>query len=190
MSRRIPRLRPDEFDDDQRALYAELTGGPRSGGALFPLTDAEGRLLGPFDAMLRNPAIGQPLQAVGARLRYGGRLSARARELVILTVAAHWDSAFETDAHERVGRAAGLTDDELRGVRSGRPPELTDPLEAAAVRAAGALLARGDLSDAEYAGLSDALPPPLLFELVCLVGYYTTLAWTMRAFRGDHPLPG
>ncbi|HLL65706.1 MAG TPA: carboxymuconolactone decarboxylase family protein [Micromonosporaceae bacterium] len=190
MSERLARLAPEEFDDEQRALHAELTGGPRAGSArLFPLADPHGRLLGPFDAMLRNPAIGQPLQALGARLRYGGQLPDRVRELVILVVAGHWDNSFEAGAHERVGRAAGLTDDELRAARSGAADGFPDPLEAAAVRVADAVLRRGDLSDAEYAELAGVLPAPLLFEVVCLIGYYTTLAWTMRAFRADHPLP-
>lgn len=189
MNERLPRLTPDELDADQQALYARLTGGPRAGGsAPVPVADTDGRLLGPFDAMLRNPAIGEPLQALGARLRYGGQLPDRARELVILTVAGHWDSGFEIAVHERVGRAAGLTEEELRAVRSPAGPRLDDAGEAAAVAAARALLGPGDLADHEYAGWARVLPAPLLFEVVCLVGYYTTLAWTMRAFRADQPL--
>lgn len=189
MDDRLSRLAPDELDAGQRALYDELTGGARAAGPQrFPLTDARGRLLGPFDVMLRNPPVGTALQALGARLRYAGGLTDRARELVILAVAAHYGSRFEADAHERVGAAAGLTQAQLADLRAGREPEVPDPYEAAALGAARALLQTSDLSDPEYDRYSAQLPAAQLFEVVCLVGYYGTLALAMRAFRADHPL--
>jgi len=85
---RPDRLRPDQLDGDARALYDELTTGPRARGPQpFPITDSNGRLLGPFSAMLLNPAIGRPLQPLGAGLLFGGSLGARSREPAILLVA-------------------------------------------------------------------------------------------------------
>src|SRR4051794_18477744 len=54
---RLPHPTPGELDDDQRAVYDAITGGPRGSGP-FRLTDAEGRLHGPFNAMLVNPQLG------------------------------------------------------------------------------------------------------------------------------------
>ena len=51
-------------------------------------------------------------------LRFRGLLSARARELVILVVAASWESEFEWWAHVRIGKQIGLTDDEIDAVRT------------------------------------------------------------------------
>ena len=42
-----------------------------------------------------HPAIGDALQRLGAAIRYGTRMTARVRELAILAVAEHHDSAFE-----------------------------------------------------------------------------------------------
>jgi 4-carboxymuconolactone decarboxylase len=106
---RLPHYRPSELDDAQRDLYDAITGGPRAAKPRpFPLTDAEGRLNGPFNAMLAAPPLGQALQRLGAAVRYETSLSARVREMAILAVAAHWDSAFERYAHEAVGRTAEL----------------------------------------------------------------------------------
>lgn len=117
---RLPRLTPDELDLDQRPLYDAITGGPRAGGPqLFALTDTEGRLNGPFNAMLFAPGVGAALQELGSAIRYRTSLSGRIRELAILAVAAHWDSAFERYAHEPIGRAAGLTDAEIAAVGAG-----------------------------------------------------------------------
>ena len=86
---RIPRLAPHELDAEQQRLYTAITAGDRARGRqFFPLTDREGRLEGPFNAMLLNPSIGDALQRLGAAIRYGGRLPTRCREIAILAVAA------------------------------------------------------------------------------------------------------
>ncbi|MFC4114909.1 hypothetical protein [Nonomuraea zeae] len=59
------------------------------------------------------------------------------------------------------------------------PPALADPLEAAVVAVARALVTKGDLDDEEYAVLGERA----LFELTTLVGYYTTLALQLRVYR-------
>ncbi|MGA4987424.1 carboxymuconolactone decarboxylase family protein [Nonomuraea bangladeshensis] len=183
---RLPGLRPDELDEEQRQVYQAIAGGPRSRGPQpFALADAEGRLRGPFNAMLLSPPVGGALQALGAAVRYGSVLPARVRELAILAVAAHWDSAFEREAHEAAGRACGLTEDELATLREGGLPEPDDPAERAALRAVAALTARGRLDDEEYAGAVAALGERGLFELTTLVGYYGTLALQLRVFAGE-----
>ncbi|WP_166354977.1 carboxymuconolactone decarboxylase family protein [Phytoactinopolyspora limicola] len=183
---RIPRPLPSDLDDDQQRLHAAITGGSRAHGPrLFALADADGRLEGPFNAMLLNPAIGDPLQRVGAAIRYAGRLSDRAREIAILAVAAHWRSAFEQHAHEAVGAHVGLTPSELDALRSGAPLELTDVEEAAVLRVTRHLLEHRDLDDATYLEVSDILGADTLFELTTLIGYYSTLALQMRVFGVD-----
>ncbi|MEU6725030.1 carboxymuconolactone decarboxylase family protein [Nonomuraea wenchangensis] len=183
---RLAGLRPDELDEEQRQVYRAIAGGPRSVGPQpFALADEEGRLRGPFNAMLLSPPVGGALQAVGAAVRYGSVLPARVRELAILAVAASWDSAFEREAHEAVGRACGLTEDELATLREGGLPEPDDPAERAALRAVAALTARGRLDDEEYAEAVAALGERGLFELTTLVGYYGTLALQLRVFAGE-----
>jgi 4-carboxymuconolactone decarboxylase len=188
--RRLAKLSPAELSPDQRRLYAAITGGPRASGRRpFPLTDSDGGLEGPFNAMLLQPAVGSALQALGAAIRYQGTLAPRTREFAVLIVAAHWDSDFEQYAHEAVGRAAGLTEDELARIRAGAELELTDAAERAAVRACRALVRDGDLDDDEYQAAVGVLGAAGLFELTTLVGYYITLAIQLRAFRVGAPPP-
>ena len=56
---RVPRLRPEQLTDEQWRLYQEALEGPRGQGPqFFPLTDADGVLTGPFNAMLASPRVG------------------------------------------------------------------------------------------------------------------------------------
>jgi 4-carboxymuconolactone decarboxylase len=174
-----------ELDSEQRALYAAITEGPRAKGPqAFALTRDDGTLHGPFNAMLLSPALGGALQELGAAIRYRTGLPARTREIAILTVAAHWDSAFERSAHEAVGAAAGLTDGELAALRAGRVPALDDPQERACAHLARAMV-EGDVDDATWDEHAATAGMTTVLELATLVGYYATLALQMRVFRVD-----
>ncbi|TYB51613.1 carboxymuconolactone decarboxylase family protein [Nonomuraea sp. PA05] len=172
---RLRRTPPDELGPEARALYDRITSGPRG---RF-MVDEEGGLTGPFNAMLLSPPLGDPLQELGAAVRYRSTLTDRARELAILIVAGHRDSAFERAAHEPIARELGFTEEQLAALRDGSPLPLADAGEAAVLRVARALVAEGDLDEEEYAVLGERE----LFELTTLVGYYSTLALQLRVFR-------
>jgi 4-carboxymuconolactone decarboxylase len=182
MTARIRPLTPGELAPDQQALYAAITGGPRAQGPQhFPLTSADGSLRGPFDVMLRSPAVGTAQQELGAAIRYRTGFTDRMRELAILLVAARWDSAFEREAHEAIARAAGFRDDELAAIRA-LDVALFDGDEGVVGRATVALL-NGDLTNDEWDAASTTLGIDGVFELTALVGYYATLALQLRVFR-------
>jgi 4-carboxymuconolactone decarboxylase len=185
---RLPNPTPEQLDADQRALYDEIAGGPRSAGPqLFELVDRQGRLNGPFGIMLHSPAVGSALQAVGAAVRYRSVLTDRVRELAVLAVAAHWNSDFELYAHVPLARHAGLTGAEVAGLVAGDEVPLGDPAERAVLEVVRALLRASDLTEEQYAAGRDAIGEQGLVELTTLVGYYATLALQLRVFRVGAP---
>lgn len=184
-SARLPGLRPEVLTDDQRALYETITGGRRAAGPqLVPLTDDDGSLRGPFNAMLLSPPVGDALQRLGVAVRYETALSDRQRELAILVVASEWRSDFEWAAHETIGRHVGLTDADLDAVRGG-PPTSLDAAETAVVSLSRSLVTTGTVTDDEYAEAVSALGVRTVYELTVLVGYYAALALQLRVFAGD-----
>jgi len=184
---RLERLPPERLKPEQRALYDVIVGGPRGQGPQhFALTDKHGGLNGPFNALLLSPPVGEALQSVGAAIRYRTALSPRVREAAILLVAAQWNSAFERRAHEGVGRAAGLSEEELGVLASGRVPTTVTDDERPYLEVTAALL-RGDVSDAEWERSATRIGEAAVFELTTLVGYYATLALQLRVFRVDPP---
>jgi 4-carboxymuconolactone decarboxylase len=191
MGVRLGGLLPGELDGEQAVVYQAITGGARASGTqAFPLTDQEGRLRGPFNAMLLSPPVGLATQALGTAVRYSSSLSDRVREMAILAVAAHWDSTFEREAHEAVGRTSGLAEPEMAALRAGRMPELTEPAERAVLRATTALLRHGTLNDDEYADAVTSAGERGVFELTTLVGYYSMLALQLRVFLGEPSASG
>ncbi|GAA0578530.1 carboxymuconolactone decarboxylase family protein [Actinomadura livida] len=185
---RLPLLSPGSLSDEQRLLYEALTGGPRAGDRLPPfMADESGRLLGPFNAMLYSPSVGLPLQDLGAALRFRTAFTKREREIATLVVAAHVRSDYEWYAHERIGRRAGLRDDEMDALREGRAPMFADVRERVVYEATRQLVAEDDLGDAVFTEAAATLGRPALVELVTLVGYYRALALQMRVFRVGVP---
>jgi 4-carboxymuconolactone decarboxylase len=185
---RLPLLRPDLLNEAQREVYDAIVGGPRAEPpTVFRFTDDRGRLLGPFNAMLYSPAVGRPLQELGAALRFRTSVTRRERELATLVVAAHWRSDYEWYAHERIGRQAGLTEKELTALRIGRDPVLSALRERIVYEVARSMAADQDLGDALYNEAVATLGRPALVELVTLVSYYGALALQLRVFRTTVP---
>ena len=184
LTARLPLLSPGTLDDAQRVVYEAVVGGPRGDlPAPFRFIDDEGRLLGPFNGMVYSPAVGLPLQELGAALRFRTSFTKREREIATLVVAAHWRSDFEWYAHERLGRRAGLSQRETDLLRDGRAPLLADARERVVYEAARQLVADHDLGDALFTEATATLGRRAVVELVALVGYYAALALHLRALR-------
>ncbi len=191
---RLRHLHPDDLDAEQRALYETLTTGPRqqAHGDLDPalrLTDTEGRLQGPFNAFLVHPRLGMALQEISRLLRFEGLLGDRAREIVILVVAASQRSSFEWAAHEAIARSVGVTDAEIAALAREEPIAFSDSAEDAAARLARSLVSTGDVDDMLYAQAQAALGDAGLFEVTTMVGIYRLVATQLATFQIAAP-PG
>lgn len=187
---RLRRMTRKTLAGDELELFDRLAGAERPAQkARFPRLGPDGALEGPFNAMLLSPALGRAMSELGGQVRYGSSLSDRCREIAILTVAAHADSAYEWAAHADIARVIGLTDAEIESLRGGPAASFADDREAAVAAAAQALANAGDLDDETYAASVRALGERALFELVVLVGYYQSVALQLRVFRVLPPDP-
>ena len=180
---RLPDLRPEVLSAEQRELYDSIAGGDRARDASFRLTEADGSLVGPFAALLLNPAVGNAVQSVGTAIRFGGDLSPLVREVAILAVAAHHRSPFEWWAHEPIARRAGLDDAQIRDLYAGRTPAFDDERVTAAHALTVVLLAGEHPDDEVFGTAREALGKGGVMELVTLVGYYNLLAQLMDTFN-------
>ena len=181
---RLPWPTPEELTGEQRAVYRAILDGPRSDGPqAVALVDEDGRLEGPFNAMVVHPRLGGSVQALGAAVRFASSLSARQREIAILELARRERCDFEWYAHERIGRAVGLNPDEIEALRKGSDCSSLSADEAMVRRVVGALQARRDLDDAEFDEATAELGTAVIDDLVVLVGYYQLLSLSLTVWR-------
>ena len=181
---RLDLIPPAELAPAQRALYDAIAGGPRASQAgTVPITDTDGRLLGPFAIMLLSPEVGNAIQQVGATIRFGTALTGRERELAILTVAGALNSEFERLAHVPAARGLGLTEPQIDAALAGRAVDGVPADEAMVGRLALAMTVDRTLSDDDYSAGVEALGRERLAELTWLVGYYSALALSLAVFR-------
>ena len=179
MSRLEP-LRPEQLDARQRALYAAIVNGPRKGSGLV---DDQGALRGPFDPLLRTPAIGDAVQHLGAVIRFEGELPDRLRELTIILVAAHWGCSFELSAHGPLAEAAGVEPAVVAAIRAGQRPTFEPgSVDSLIAQAIGELLADRRLTEPTFDTLLTVLGEAQTSELVVVVGYYSLLAMVLEGF--------
>ena len=189
---RLPHLRPSALDADQRALYDVLTTGQRRAvhdllASPVHMTDDEGRLNGPFNAMLTHPKLGLALQEVSRQLRFEGRLSARTREIVILIVAASEQSDFEWAAHASIAASVGVAEQEIAAIGAEVTIEFDDPIDEAAALLARSLVYHGDVDDETYMRVQHELGDDGVFEVSTTVGIYQLIAQQLRLFRVPAP---
>lgn len=177
---------PHELSNQQRDLYGVIAGPPRGNGP-FSIVDENGRLSGPFNALLYSPAIGNAVQALGAVLRFGGSLPARTRELVICAVAAELESAYEWYAHSLVATTVGINGTELKQLHEGDVPDTLSADESAALGLTRSLLRGTAVDEDVHAAALEHFGHGGITELSVLVGYYRLLAGILAA--GDVPVP-
>jgi AhpD family alkylhydroperoxidase len=128
-------------------------------------------------------------------LRFAGRLMPRGTlprrdtELVILRVAHLRSCDYELVHHKRLGRRAGLSDEELTRVAEGSStPGWTDR-DRALLAAAEALHRDGDMDDATWSALRAYLDEREAIELCMLAGHYEMLATVIAALRIEPDMP-
>ena len=181
----------EQLNDDQRALWENITTGPR-GNPERPhggLAGEDGALIGPFNALFQSPQIGDAVQQLGAALRYGTSLPADLLEVAILTVGGEWRANFEFWAHARLGAAAGVPRAAIEAIRNGETPQFDDPRHAAVYAFGRELIETRRVSDERYAALKALVGERGVFEVASVMGYYALVSIALNTFDVGMP-PG
>jgi AhpD family alkylhydroperoxidase len=119
----------------------------------------------------------------------GGKLPREETELVILRVAHNTGSEYEWSQHERIGRRAGLSEEEISRVRAGAEAPGWSERRALLLRAADEMHERRQIGAELWAELGGHLDEVLLIELCMLIGHYEMLAMTLNTLEVQPELP-
>lgn len=113
----------------------------------------------------------------------GGKLPREDSELIILRVAHNTACAYEWGHHERLGRRAGLSPEQIARVRAGAAAAGWSERQTLLLAAADAMHADGEIGDELWARLAGQLDEVRLIELCMLIGHYEMLAMTLNTLR-------
>lgn len=163
---RIPPLPSEEWSD-----------------ALRTVLDGMGRPMNIFTTLGRHPKLFEAWSRFGGRLLMRGTLPPRDRELAILRTATNTGSRYEWAQHVRIGRAAGLSDEEIEAAGGNLDEHDWDPGERLVLEAADELHRTNDLSDATWERLAERYDEHQLIEFPLLVGHYVMVAFALNSLR-------
>ena len=166
---RIAPLSDDELTPQQRELLTGVGGVVGDAGA-FNI----------FRTLVRHPGLFRRWLPFGGKL-LTGKLPDRDRELLILRTAVNCHAEYAWVQHVRIGRAAGLTPDEIERIK--QSPAEWEGFDAVLLRAADELHGTSDLSDPTWAELAERYDELQLVEVPMVVGHYHLVAYTLNALR-------
>ena len=186
---RLPLLSPDQLNSDQKKLYSQLqdTMVPWAKKSGFQAATFDDRLVGPFNALLRSPVIGKALMAVTAAEGKETALSERVRQVVILTVGAAWQAAYELYAHVAVGRQAGFDEATVQALAAGQKPAALTHDEGVAYDLTHRLATTHQVDAGLYEQAVVTFGEKGVVDLIYLAGHYMTISGLLNTFAVPAP---
>jgi alkylhydroperoxidase family enzyme len=121
-------------------------------------------------AFYANPAMFKDFGRLAMKVHSASRITTRVRELAILRIAAKLGAAYEWANHVPGAQAAGISDDELRALRSGDLSIFTGA-DLAAVRYADAVDDHA-VDEAAWTAVSAHFTTDEIFDLTMAIGFY------------------
>lgn len=185
---RLPLLRPADLTAEQQPLYRAfdaMVDGEEYAG--FEVRNADGAFVGPWGVMIHFPELAQPLgRFIDLAQKLPG-LSERARQVVILTIGARFNVAYEMYAHARLASRAGLRPEQVATLcAGGRPADLTEE-EVLAADVATALTGAGPVPGPLYDTVVERLGQQALDAIVFVTIHYLALGTVLNAYDVEAP---
>eukprot|EP00435_Cladocopium_sp_Y103_P060631 s313_g22.t1 len=193
-SSRLPPFCPSgTMSTEQRELYDRVLEDRGKTGAKggFSVTNSDGSLVGPWNAMVCSPLIGGLAERMGSFCRHQNACAPDLYEIGILVVGVQWLSQFEWYAHEKLALKAGVSPKAIQAVKDQVAPEVANGMteqQRAVYKYARELHETKRVSDQTHsAALTAVGGERALVDLVFTMGFYHQISMTLNAF--NVPLP-
>jgi len=173
---RFPQLKMEQLNDEQRQFTEEIVKVSSIGTS------------GPYNMMLRSPAMGERLFALFDYLRFHTSVPPRLNEFAILIQARLWTSQVEWTAHYPLALKAGLAQSVADDLKVGKRPASMQPDEAAVYDLCMDLATNHVVSDATFKKAREVFSDQQIVDLITVSGVYITLA--MLSNTAEDATPG
>jgi 4-carboxymuconolactone decarboxylase len=167
---RLTPLPSDQWDDDVREALSPLLGpdraNPRDAGNILA-------------TLVRHRPLTRAYLEFNAHLLRGSTLTPRLRELALMRAVLWRRCDYLWDHHVVLAQRAGLTPDEIDGIRSGA---MGDELDGLVIRVVDELERDSTVSDQTWTELGGHLDDRQCMDLVFTIGGYHLLALAVNVF--------
>jgi 4-carboxymuconolactone decarboxylase len=168
--------------------YDEMT--PEQQEAFRGLMESRGRLPGPNKIYVHNPKLAKVMGPLGAYFRTGYSLSEREREIAVCIINSKFHSAYPTAAHERAGKAAGISDAQVEAILTGLPTSFEDTREQVIYEMGTCLANARWVSKGLYDRAVAALGHEGITDVITLMGFYSSVSMTLAFYDVPAGAPG
>jgi 4-carboxymuconolactone decarboxylase len=186
---RLPLADPATLSPSQRELYDQLLASwvvftDKLGGRA---TTEDGRLIGPFNALLLHPEVAAKLLEFQVAESANSSLSPGVREVVIIMLGAVYGADYELYAHKLVAPTTGLADDVVLALCGGTIPEGLSEHEKLAARLTQAMATRQHIDEELYRQAESAFGAQGLFDIAAVMGVYHAVCTMLTLFEVPAP---
>lgn len=181
---RLPQVHREDLDATGRAAFDTY---------VTPGTGYGSGLRGPIGVWMNSPALAQAMFDVRQRVRYESDRDQRLTELAIIATAREINNQYEYTAHEPLAIAAGLEQEIIDIVRFRRPVESNPAIasfgetEQVIVQFAREVISEERVSSETFARAINIFGEEGVMDLTGLIGYYSFVAITLKAFDVQRP---
>lgn len=173
---------PMRLSKPRIAPVSEATWTAEEQELLLPLKKQYDRLPNVHATMARHPALFRPWLAFARYILRQSTLPAREREMLICRIAWRTSGEYEWSHHVRLGKEAGLTDEEILRLATLKGVEGWSSADAAIVGAVDQLHMGAFINDATWKELAKRFDTHQMMDLVFTVGAYKMLALGLNSF--------
>jgi 4-carboxymuconolactone decarboxylase len=176
-----PRLKPlaqTEWTEEQHKILTPLV--------------RDGRVINVFTTMAHHPRMMERWLTFASYILRKSTLPARDREILILRIGWLCQSEYEFGQHTLIGKASGLSPEEVIRITEGPNATGWDPFDASLLRAVDELHSDSFISEETWKTLANRYDEKQLMDLVMTVGQYNLVSMLLNTFGVplDQGFPG
>lgn len=169
---RIAALDADQWNEDAQAVMQKFADGGH------PDNNPDNI----FKTLANHPALLRRWLVFANHVLGKSTLDARDREILILRAGYLCQAEYEWAQHVVIGKRAGLTDAQIKGIAEGPESDALDDRDRLLIRAADELHADQFVSDTTWQSLQAHFETQQLMDIVFTVGQYHLVSMALNSF--------
>ena len=151
------------------------------------IASSRGSVRGPYGVLLHSPDLAARVAHTGAYARFDLDISEAHREIIICATAREIRQQYEFSAHARLARQAGVPEDVVSAIATGKAPEGLSGIEASLVKYVQELFRDHKVSNETFDAVSGHFGIQKTLEITVLMGHYLLVGQVLSAFEVDLP---